>query len=553
MKRYRTLLVAFRILRVHALLSVQTPTGDGALKPLTQFDTAFYVQSLLELHRQVCPVDKYSNLVVLRLSDEALLQTILPQIISDQTYKKTVSDRAELFHTYANDFYSCNFIPIDSLVHLNISAPLANTTRSIFFYPRWILKEIQHPSDVSFLISLRKGYAVRYDYGNTMEIQHWNFLSNQTLTIDPLAIAVPPPGELRDLHGYEIVLASPPFTRPAMVFDVYFLQQIVSRKNATLAIEDKITPRTTIVVVFSPKEYITPYYLPAFGRNFMAVQVPRAKPKPIFSILIDPFDRYTWYAFFLLILAMAITLSLFGAQLGTHHLVEIVLELIMMSLAGPSRAYGGAFENRLITMFSLMGIVLISSYQSLVISYMSLIRYYPEINTYEDIQKKCLFENNAIVRDFEVRKYEPGHFPGYDRVCYLEHGRDNEHVSMSMFAVLANHSDDWIRFRMENYRYAGRKFYEYIQCYFVFPPNLRDLFQFYLQAIFESGIYDYFYNNKIRPKWHFERETFIKRTINLGDLTVLWYAYGFGTILSVLCYVAEITYFKLSQYKVVKK
>uniref|UniRef100_A0A8W7PFA3 Ionotropic glutamate receptor C-terminal domain-containing protein n=1 Tax=Anopheles coluzzii TaxID=1518534 RepID=A0A8W7PFA3_ANOCL len=285
---------------------------------------------------------------------------------------------------------------------MKISAPLANTTRSIFFYPRWILKEIQHPSDVSFLISLRKGYAVLYDYGNTMEIQHWNFLSNQTSTIDPRAIAVPPPGELRDLHGYEIVLASPPFTRPAMVFDVYFLQQIVSRRNATLAIEDEITPRTTIVVVFSPKEYITPYYLPAFGRNFMAVQVPRAKPKPIFSILIDPFDRYTWYAFFLLILAMAITLSWFGAQLGTHHLVEIVLELIMMSLSGASRAYGGAFENRLITMFSLMGIVLISSYQSLVISYMSLIRYYPEIDTYEDIQKKCLFENNAIVRDFEM-------------------------------------------------------------------------------------------------------------------------------------------------------
>lgn len=120
MKRYRTLPVVFGILRVHAFISVQTPTGDGALKPLTQFDTAFYVQSLLELHRQVCPVDKYSNLVVLRLSDEALLQAILPQIISDQTYKKTVSDRAELFHTYANDFYSCNFIPIDSLVHLNV-------------------------------------------------------------------------------------------------------------------------------------------------------------------------------------------------------------------------------------------------------------------------------------------------------------------------------------------------------------------------------------------------------------------------------------------------
>ncbi|XP_061518262.1 uncharacterized protein LOC133394022 [Anopheles gambiae] len=143
---------------------------------------------------------------------------------------------------------------------------------------------------------------------------------------------------------------------------------------------------------------------------------------------------------------MAISISLFGKLLGRRRFMEIVLELIMMCLAGPSRAYGGTFENRIITLFCLMGIVLVSSYQSLVISFMSFVRYGPEINTLEEI---------------------------------------------------------------------------------------------YERSVVESGIYEYYYNNKTRPSMQFEQMKFIDQLVNIEDLLLLWIAYIGGMLLSILCFVME--------------
>uniref|UniRef100_A0A182UA65 Ionotropic glutamate receptor C-terminal domain-containing protein n=1 Tax=Anopheles melas TaxID=34690 RepID=A0A182UA65_9DIPT len=128
--------------------------------------------------------------------------------------------------------------------------------------------------------------------------------------------------------------------------------------------------------------------------QYLTINVPRAKPKPIVSVLIDPFDKYVWITYLVLVLAMTVTISQFGEILGRCRFVEIVLELVMTCLAGPSRTYGGTFENRLLTMFCLMGIVLISSYQSLIISFMSIVRYGSEINTLEEIREQLCTEAN---------------------------------------------------------------------------------------------------------------------------------------------------------------
>ncbi|XP_049281314.1 uncharacterized protein LOC125762832 [Anopheles funestus] len=389
--------------------------------------------------------------------------------------------------------------------------------------------------------AFQRGYEVVYDLDNKMEILHWNNFSRQTITIDPHNIIVP--DEMRDLHGYKLNLYLMGYMRKTMTFDKYFLEQIAEKVNATAVPTDVASHGITIIPLLGGFRIDGTETLPGLGTTFWALAVPRAKPKSVVSILIDPFDMYTWITYFILVLTMAIQLVFFGEFLGRRHFVEIVLELIMISIAGPSRTYGGSFENRIITMFCLMGIVLISSYQSLVISFMSFVRYHPEINTLAEIEERCLFVDNNDARLFNFKTFPNGTFPGFDQVCTFEIGRDNVQRTLMLFSNYEHDrrlffNEDAMRYKVKNFRYANTKFFEQQLLYYVSPRALQ-LFKFHFQAIFESGIYDHYYNNKSLTVSYYAQDTFVDRVVKVGDLTLLWYAYAGGTLLSVACFVIE--------------
>ncbi|XP_049281312.1 uncharacterized protein LOC125762830 [Anopheles funestus] len=393
----------------------------------------------------------------------------------------------------------------------------------------------------SIAAAFRRGYEVVYDLDNTIEIYHRNRFSHKTLTFDPHNIIVP--DDSRDLHGFEIELYLMKHHSKVMTFDIYLFEHICRKINATIVITDRNPKSMSVMPLIGINSQFVRGLVPGVGTVFRAVNVPRAKPKSIVSILIDPFDMYTWITYLILVVTMAITMTVFGEFLGRRHFVEIVLELIMISLAGPSRTYGGTFENRIITIFCLMGIVLISSYQSLVISFMSYVRYHPEIDTLAEIEERCLFMDDKDARFFNFKTYPNGSFPGFDQVCSFELGRDNEQRTLMIASQFPYDrrlfsSEDYIYYRVQKKRYAKTKFFEYQLCY-VIHPHLRKLFKFYIQATFESGIYDHYYNNKSLPNWRFIHDTFVDRVVKVGDLILLWYAYACGILLSVVCFVIE--------------
>ncbi|XP_052892347.1 uncharacterized protein LOC128300359 [Anopheles moucheti] len=413
--------------------------------------------------------------------------------------------------------------------------------RTIFFYPKWKYEEFHKHPNSTIAEAFRKGYEVVYDLDNTIEIYHWNRFSNQTITIDPHNIIVP--DEIRDLHGFELEFFTMYFSRSSMTFDEYFIEQICSKINATAVMTNQNSKRLAIGLLVGIRNAYVPFMIPAAGTSFLAIIVPRGKPKSIVSILIDPFDMYTWITYLILVLTMATTLALFGELLGRRSFYEIVLELIMISLAGPSRAYGGSFENRIITVFCLMGIVFVSSYQSLIISFMSFARYHPEINTLEEIQERCIFKEGEDAQFFNFKTVSSNTRIGLGKACLFEYGRDSEQRSMMISSYIDHemhtyYGDDFLRYRHENYRYADTKFFEYQVCYLMLA-ELRPTFKFYIDAIFESGIYEYYYNNKSHPDWHYNQDTFVDRVVTVEDLTLLWYAYACGTLLSVVCFVLE--------------
>uniref|UniRef100_A0A6E8WA31 Ionotropic glutamate receptor C-terminal domain-containing protein n=1 Tax=Anopheles coluzzii TaxID=1518534 RepID=A0A6E8WA31_ANOCL len=329
-----------------------------------------------------------------------------------------------------------------------------------------------------------------------------------------------------------------------LTFEKYFLEQVATERNATAIQTDEFSGNVNIMPFVSTQSMTATFMIPAFGTVFEAVQVPRAKPRPIVSILTDPFDLYVWITYLVLVITMAISISLFGKLLGRRRFMEIVLELIMMCLAGPSRAYGGSFENRIITLFCLMGIVLVSSYQSLIISFMSFVRYGAEINTLQEIQDHCMFPDNQFSKFYNFSTFPNESHPGLGLGCKILTGRDNELQSFLMMANLINdrHAyarEDYIHHHIQNFRLAKTTFFQYPFCIGV-KPHLRELFEFYIQAVVESGIYEYYYNNKTKTDWKYEQRKFIDEVVKLDDLLLLWFAYMAGMFISTISFMAEI-------------
>uniref|UniRef100_A0A2Y9D2F2 Ionotropic receptor n=1 Tax=Anopheles gambiae TaxID=7165 RepID=A0A2Y9D2F2_ANOGA len=512
-----------------------------SLKSLPAIEPSFFTQSLLELHRQLCPAEKYPHLMILQLSNQDLAHAVLPQIISEPTYTKTVSI-LPVFLTKETKVHSCCIYIVDSIEDFDTVSWFEENVKIIYLYPESMFDVVQYEPNVTITQALRKGYHIVYDLDHTLQIYRWNRYSHQRTTIDPHNITVP--DEMRDLHGYKIAMYTLEEISQVMTFDAYFLEQIANKRNATVMQTDEYSDdRTDVIPLVSVRNMIYPWIVPSFGTTFIAVVVPRVKPKPIVSILIDPFDLYVWITYLVLVLTMAISISLFGKLLGRRHFMEIVLELIMMCLAGPSRAYGGTFENRIITLFCLMSIALVSSYQSLIISFMSYVRYGPEINTLEEIYEHCLFQNDSDAQFFNFKTFPNGSNPGTNAACRIVPARDNEQqtIIMASNTVVDKHAyaaEHHIRYRIENFRFAKTKFIEYPLCWLV-KMHLRELFLFYTQAVFESGIYEYYYNNKSQPAWQYKHRTFVNQVVMMKDLLLLWYAYVVGMVVSMLSFAAE--------------
>lgn len=108
----------------------------SALDPIPLIDGAFAVHLFRELHRQVCPADKYLNLMVFQLSNDALGDQVLSHIMGDLTYTKTVRTYVPNFDTYKNYFHSCNFIAIDSWIHFEVRVIPSSPVKQNYVYKK---------------------------------------------------------------------------------------------------------------------------------------------------------------------------------------------------------------------------------------------------------------------------------------------------------------------------------------------------------------------------------------------------------------------------------
>uniref|UniRef100_A0A182SKT1 Ionotropic glutamate receptor C-terminal domain-containing protein n=1 Tax=Anopheles maculatus TaxID=74869 RepID=A0A182SKT1_9DIPT len=192
------------------------------------------------------------------------------------------------------------------------------------------------------------------------------------------------------MHGYEIIYLTMDFLRD-ITYDVEIGNTIAQLHNATFNRLMEFIPKKCVDYYYSPTYGNEGQFVPLPDKSELCFIVPKSAPKSVFLVLLDPYDRFSWIAFGLTVIALSMVLFWFAESSRYTSILLIVLEMLMIVLNGPTHRLVDRFERFIVGLFMLLSIVVISGYQSLVISFMSSPRYDPQLDTVDAINDTCLF------------------------------------------------------------------------------------------------------------------------------------------------------------------
>nr|XP_040236995.2 uncharacterized protein LOC120958343 [Anopheles coluzzii] len=285
----------------------------------------------------------------------------------------------------------------------------------------------------------------------------------------------------------------------------------------------------------------------------MCFLVPRSAPKSVFAILSDPFDYYCWGTFIFTIATVSVLLSLFGESYRQYNVGLVFLELVMNALNGPSHRFYGRFEVRLVGLFMMMNIVLLSCYQSLIISLMSSARYDPEIDTIEQINDTCQFQRDLFMQSlgyrfkntiYTYRRYESYEEIWANKICLMVMCSDLS-TGHALVETQSNNFDDDMDNNLERYfRISKARIRSSAVMYSImnFSP-MRTLIHRYTSAYSEGHLH---HLPLVKAKKHSSgqpnvHESIVLVTMRPEDLLIVWIIFLIGCGASGAVFLLELS------------
>uniref|UniRef100_A0A182PU16 Ionotropic glutamate receptor C-terminal domain-containing protein n=1 Tax=Anopheles epiroticus TaxID=199890 RepID=A0A182PU16_9DIPT len=518
-----------------------------------QFNTSFILKAFEELQRQWCPPRQYKKFFVLNYNDHPLSEEILTAILKLNEPPRLIFNRADDFSYYTYETRRCALVMFSGYEKMRPNPqPQHYGSRYFIFIPNLeessLLLEQFHSGKS---VILDRAYYLVYDY-TSLDIQHHNFFTKRTIHLDPLDIRVP--DDLKNLNGRKLRIQLPVGNEKVTTFEIYLMDTIARQRNGSYLLTPFDQRNADYCIVNFGTQFLGNDKVLALGNTFVSVFVPRSKPKPIISVLIDPFDYYTWILLFVMIFMLAAVLTLFGRVLSRFNFVENVVEILMVILGGPTRTYGGWFENQIINIYCLLMIVIVSSYQSLIISYLTHVRYFPEINTLEEIRKSCVFPHSSLYAEEFDLLVDGDIDDERENMCFMMNSRDDKHIT----TLLVERKRFLDKAAQQAYsrqlRVADTVLNKYYQLYY-FPSKsiMRELLPFYIHAFRESGLYEQYYRNKSYFAPAYKQQPFDVRSFAVADMVIIWYLYFSGVVASTVWFLFEVLFYHCSLVKRLKK
>nr|NP_001345558.1 ionotropic receptor 116 precursor [Aedes aegypti] len=458
------------------------------------------------------------------------LDSVLNRYLSSSSKSRTVITDIIRYHATVS-YESCSLLFLDHIPEMDVFI-LRSTNRKLIVtstasYDHISELFIQHKLyDAVFFVFDQSQLAIRYY--NRFRKLHYEW---ETLEYNPLIEAT------RDLVGSPIDVKG--YTR----MDLVFIDFLVVNMNAT----SNASRVTNIGMAFTHSIY---EYGGFFHQIYMhqttglQILVPKLdEPKPMISVLVDPFDFDTWLMCGAVILATAFLRMCYSRRCTVWQYLRSVQDIVACSIVSTPLSYHRLLERFNIGLLNLLNVVVITAYKSLVISFLLNTRYYPELDTFQQVNESCCWDSSAIARTLELH-VSNSCLSRYSNYSFNPTRRHNGRFLCYFIDryIELSYKEDLSQRIAENYRRSRLV----IQPYPVMAVSYGDVgviewIHFYAGVFFAEGALFKFFD--IRDEKFSAHRSNQEKPIAVRDLSLMWIAYCCGVCLSWIVFIGEFGFY----------
>lgn len=286
-------------------------------------------------------------------------------------------------------------------------------------------------------------------------------------------------------------------------------------------------------------KFIKPLSMNQF--RYLCVVTPALeKEVPWLQVFIDPF-RWTVWATFLAVIEM---LALFVYRFGyiRRGILTIHFEIYQTFINGLPDRRRTRLEEYVTGMFVLLCMILMAVYESTLVSSMSLKRFYPEVDTIEEV-------NNSKYPVVIVRRVTEQFNIHFKRMVFFgEHNQSNRDPSLNNITdyqhLVPCESVDFYLERNASKRmhlvaeYAGSKTNNFAIA--TFSPYGEILYH-YWSTFLEADLFRYWQLTQFAPKYFDRIGGLTVKAFSLKDMNIAWFVILVGYLVSIVAYFGELT------------
>nr|NP_001345774.1 ionotropic receptor 117 precursor [Aedes aegypti] len=486
-------------------------------------------QILLHSKPLICESD-YAEYVYYHANLSQPLSSILNQYLWRSSTSVTVFSEVSYYQEIVRPYESCSLLFVEHF-------PIANASGFRAINRKRVVTSSAAYDHVHEVFIKHNIYdAVFFVVGQSqLVIRHYNRYRKQysqwtTLKHNPFIEAT------RDLAGS--LMAVKGYTSS----DLMFIDFLVANMNATIG--EVRGYKIGFAILYRIFDYGSMYHQMYMHqtKGIQALVPVLHEPKPMISILVDPFDVETWIVIGVTILATASLRLFYSRRYNVWEYLTSVREIVANSIESSPLLFYRQLERFNIGVLNLLNVVVMTAYNSLVISFLLNTRYFPELDTFDQVNKTCCWEsshaanvlkfhvsNNCLSSSNESYNSPRSHKDRYlcyfiDTIAELTVGefmavnsyRRSELVIQTEPVMAISNEDvgliEWIRV-YANVFYAENALYKSMEPFegFATHPSNQD------------------------------------KPIAVGDLTLMWLAYFCGLSLSLVALIGELVFYYFKQ------
>lgn len=360
---------------VAVLLLILSISGGASKRPSVQSISNIVLQ-LVQLLRPNCPtLEVFVNII-----DDGFLEQTLKFVEQNEALPVKITSTPRDFYYLSKVPTACGLLLLDGLPRTKRIVDSESLMQTVAVVSNETFASLngflEHPYLLYFVYDVEDQLFRYYDRFRGRLIESVTLSGNPFLQIE------------KDVMGMSIGLSI--YNKK----DIFLIEHIASEINATLSYGTNNLINIQVIIyedvnALFALEIDSKYLIYIYRFHHYSLFVPQSLQKPMLLVLSDPFDVYIWVCSLAVVAILAIYIEFGRGRMIPRSFFYTLMDLVGVGLLGSSMSLRTKLEHSIVGLFMLISIVLVSAYQSLVISFLLSPRYYPELDTLKQVNESC--------------------------------------------------------------------------------------------------------------------------------------------------------------------